>query len=772
MKVTTNWLRNCLGRTILSDVSDQQIVQALEQSGLEVEQVIYSHEIDPLVISCSVKKVIQHPSADKLKIVELSTGKIDLTVVCGAPNVREGMNAALAQVGATLPSGDKIGIAKLRGIESSGMLCSPQELGLGDDHSGLLVLDDSIQPGVELADLYPSDTIIDVKTPANRFDVQSICGIARDIAAMLGKSVDLEMDLIRDFVQNTAVIDRTDGNRPLLLVKLNINPESQTPDWMVARLRSVGQRSKGLLVDITNFVMFETGQPLHAYDAAKVSWPLQVRTANDGEKLVTLDGVERKLTTDDLVIADQDGPVALAGVMGGQSSEVGATTHTIWLEAGVFDAVKIRKTAQRHGMRTEGSARFERRLPPQMPQVALTRAIELFKTLAGASVEAMVWGGDNQLPKPIQITIEPDWVQRMLGLKLTMADMKMTLRNLGFGIEEVGDLINVTVPWWRPDINGREDILEELVRVLGYGKIPATLPTWRPQQVNFDHLRQWRERVCQTLSAAGLFEVMTYSFVAGEQIDRLESTYKHLELQNPLSAEQSYLRTGLLASHLRVAERNRTYAKSFAYYEISKVFWPSQPGELPHEPLLLGLTAVRPHDAYIYVKGLLDELSVVLGVPMTVRPAQVANMATGRAGEVVLHDVAIGHIGQVKPSIVKSHKIERELAGFEIDLQPVFASVRPQQYVAPARFPTIQRDISVWLPIETTWAKVKETLSKYDIEFVGEYRGTGTPVGQRGLTLRLTIAHDDHTPTEAEASAAVTQVTDLLGRTLSAVSRG
>lgn len=771
MKVTTTWLRNCLGRTILEQVSDAEIVAALEKSGLEIEQISYSKPIDPLVISCSVKKVVQHPAADRLKIAEISTGKNTLVVVCGAPNVRAGMKAALAQIGTILPNGDTITAAKLRGVESQGMLCSPRELGLGDDHSGLLELDGAVESGISLDQLYPADTIIDLKTPANRFDVQSIWGIARDVAAIVGQKPKLDIDMYARFSHNPAVVGLTHGNRPLLLVNVKVPQALATPDWMAARLRAVGQRSRGLLVDVTNYVMLETGQPLHAYDAKKLVLPLAVRLARQGEKLVTLDGVERQLSVDDLVVADAKAAVGLAGIMGGQASEVSDATTEIWLEAGVFDAVSVRKTAQRQGIRTEASARFERRLPLQMPQAGISRALELLQQCAEVEIIEAVWGGDQPPVTPLILPLTVSWVQRMSGIQVTVEEIRDLLQRLGFGCQVKSGLMQVTVPWWRPDVTTKEDVLEEIVRVEGYDKVPATLPVWRPRTIQFDQERRWRERICQMLSASGLFEVMTYSFVAGEQINKLEHTHEHLALLNPLSSEQAYLRTNLLASHLKVAERNRTYAKAMAFYEMSKVFWGQGDGTLPEEPTRLALTIVQSDKAYPRVKGLLDGLALLLNSPVTVKPSAIPNMIVGRCGEIWLQDRVIGTIGQLTTDLVQSHKINQQIAYLEVDIKAWIDMARPTRYLAPPRYPVTQRDISVWVPIAKTWSELSGLLAPWAPEYVGNYNGQGTPVGHTGLTIRLTVAHPDKTPTDAEANEAVDKAMAILERRAGALRR-
>jgi phenylalanyl-tRNA synthetase beta chain len=351
MKVSSSWINQWLRRTMLHT----EIVTALESAGIEVEHISSSGPLDKNILVALVKEVIQHPQADRLKIAKVWTGEREYSVVCGAPNVREGLKAAFAQIGTKLPSGDKILRAKLRGVESEGMLCSAKELGLGEDHNGLLELDDDAEVGQPLCDIYRPDAVIDIKTPANRWDVMSVSGLAREVSAFAGAPMAPLPSAISPSSEEIAIEPDTASSR-YMLASVEVQAQVSPPE-VQARLRSIGSRPVSFVVDVTNYVMFDLGQPLHAYDADKVTLPVGVRLARAGEELVTLDGVKRTLSSEDLVVVDADGPIALAGVMGGRATEVSASTRRILLEAAVFDPVRVRKTAQRHGLRTEASAR-------------------------------------------------------------------------------------------------------------------------------------------------------------------------------------------------------------------------------------------------------------------------------------------------------------------------------------------------------------------------------------------------------------------------------
>jgi phenylalanyl-tRNA synthetase beta subunit len=919
MKVSSAWIKNALRRTMLTD---SEVVQALERAGIEVEQVISSNEIDKRVIVALVKKVVQHPGADRLKLVEVETGEGTAHIVCGAPNVRDGLKVALAQIGTTLPSGDKIEKAKLRGEVSEGMLCSEFELELGQDHNGILELSSDLPVGTSLCDLYPADTIIDIKTPANRSDVLSVIGLAREVAAMTGESlIPLAPPPVK-FSPKSALVAENVLARRYSVGRISVDQTTPSPSEMVARLRGAGVRSIGPVVDITNYVMLETGQPLHAFDAAKVALPVTVRAAKAGETLVTLDGVERTLTAADLVIADGSGPIALAGVMGGQRTEVTADTTEILLESAIFDAVTVRKMAQRHGIRTEASARFERGLPVALSPLGLARAVELLTGHAGGTLieaadqlnewpwvtriglpvtrlskllgfgvshkEAIEALGKleihaqtfdllgeihNQLDKPYKFGASyktdrdeafdcsylVDYLYSLLGVQagftalgqyqtgrpvelseLAVGDLLFTkgdrqdvtsdhffrrdyhgtyerqdvkparqighvgiyvgkgkivhassaegkvievplerfTSDPGFAgarrmVDDLADYIAVReVPWWRTDLRAAEDLVEEIVRVLGYDKVPSTIPSWRPRRIEFDRVRAVRRRVRDVAWAAGAFEVMTYSFVSHEQLTNLELDPKaHLKLKNPLSSEQAYLRSSLLPSHLATLERNRMYAKGMRFYEISNVFEKRGKGEQPNEPLHLALTVLEPRGGYAAAKGLLDAVAHDLNVDLEVRPAELSGYAPGRAGEVYLGDTFVGSIGQLHPSRVKAMKIEGEVAYFEVELSPLIKASTTRPYTVASAYPTIDRDLALLVPVAVTWQQVRETTAKWDVNFVSDYYGTELPQGHKSLTIRLRLTLPDRTPTEAEATELEAKVLVTLTRKLGAQRR-
>jgi phenylalanyl-tRNA synthetase beta chain len=773
MKVTSGWIKSMLRRTM----SDTQVIEALEQAGMEIEQIVASKEIDKRVVIALVKKVVQHPGADRLHLVDVGVGERQFRVVCGASNVREGLKVAFAQIGSVLPGGDKIEKVKLRGEVSEGMLCSERELALGNDHNGIMELPGDAVVGTPLRDLYPADTLIDLKTPANRFDVQSVVGLAREVAGMAKNELVLPSPpAVKISAEGPGVMADGRASR-YMLAHMRVNPEAaHSPRHMMARLRAAGMRSLGPVVDVTNYVMLEYGQPLHAFDARKVKPPIAIRMARAGESLTTLDGVKRELTAEDLVIVDKSGPIALAGVMGGASTEVGPETTEILLEAAAFDAVLVRKAAKRHGLRTEASARFERDLPVELTPLALARAVELLGEVAGGVLVAAT-DQLNARPKRRSIELRMDGLKNLLGFGISSKEAKAALTGLGIDVGDSSkDLIVVPrVPWWRPDLRLPEDLVEEIVRVVGYERVPSTIPSWRPKHLKFDRTRSKRRLVQEVMYGGGMFEVMTYSFVSLEQLESLGlAAHNHLKLKNPLSLEQAYLRSSLLPSHLAVLSKNRTYAKEFGFYEISHVFVKRGAGEQPDEPERLAVTIRRPEAALAAAKGVLDALAWALNVPVVVEPGGEAVFAPGRAGVIWLEGRAVGRIGQLHPQQLRRAKVDGEAAYLELDLTPLVEAATPRQFAGLNRFPATVRDLAVIVPAAVTWREVRQALAGVagmEPEFVSDYYGAGVPEGSKSLAIRLTIAHPDRTPTEEEAADIEAKAMSILSRKFAAARR-
>lgn len=771
-------------------MSVRQMAEALELAGVEVEQIISSSKLDKKVVVGLVTKVAQHPGADRLKLAEVNTGKDVVKVVCGAPNLETGQKVALALPGAVLPDGASIEHSDIRGQESGGMICSQRELAMGDDHAGILVLDSVYSIGKSLCDIEGGDDILDLTTAANRSDLQSVVGLAREVAAFAGAAATngelaptLKLPEVSDDTGDLPAADELavevkvpDKAPRYLLQKFRVGRRSATITQTRARLTAAGVRPIDLLVDTTNYVMLEYGQPLHAFDAAKVKLPITVRMADKSEKLVTLDGVERQLSPEDLIIADADGPIALAGVMGGQATEVTAETSEILLESASFNGATVRKTAVRHGLRSEASARFERGMPVQLAPIALARARFILQQAAEVTPLSGVSDSLNATPEANTIKLRPERLPHLLGMNVETAVIQTKLEKLGFEVTTgAKPALSVPVPWWRPDVTLEEDLVEEVARSVGYDALPSSLPPWRPRQVRFDAYwsKLWRAKAA--LRGAGLFDVITYAFVSAEQLESFgRDPKRHLKLKNPLSIEQAYLRSDLLPSLVAVVAKNVRYAKEFGLFEVSRVYQPKPSHkQLPDEPTRLG--AVTYGLGYTGVKGVLDQLAREFNVSLEVKPRKLDGLHPARAAQVEMDGQSLGVIGELHPEIAHHHKLPDRLGYLELDFKQLLAAAREPAYRPISRFPAITRDIAVVLPEKVTWAEVAEAIGRIglasDVQFLSDYYGDDVGAGNKSLAVRLVIASMQKTLTDQEADQRVEKIFQTLQKSFGAKPR-
>lgn len=782
MKIPIEWLNTYLDKPL----SAREMIDALERAGVEVEDNAGSAVLDDSIVVGAVTQLEAHPDADTLQVAKVDVGGNTLQIVCGANNITPRQKVPVALVGAVLPDGTTITDATLRGVESKGMVCSQEELGLGaGEPRAILVLDPKAPVGVPVSTVIPKNDVIDATTAANRWDLNGMVWLAREAAAHSGRNVHPEIpehisgsrptDSASDLVVaigSPKLVDR------YMLAHLKVDNTRPTPAWLAGRLQAAGIRPISLVVDITNYVMLEYGQPLHAFDAVAVTLPMGVRTARAGETLTTLDGDRRQLDPADLLITDASGPIGLAGVMGGRTTEVSANTTAIYLESASFNGATLRQTAVRHGLRTDASARFERRLPVAVAPVALQRAVGLLQELAAAK---LVSGPVDHLQtpaKPTKLSVRPSRLSALLGIKLTPPTIKTALAKLGFtaAADTAKDGLIIGVPWWRPDVTTEEDVAEEVIKLIGYDRLPATLPAWQPTDISFDDIWAPRWRAKDVLRSLGLFEIVTYSFISQDQSQALGRDSKQLlKLKNPLSSEQAYLRTDLLPSLLRVAERNRTYSRRFGLYEFSKVYRPQKKaGELPEEPLNLGILVRRPEDGYRGAKAALDRLGRVFTVAMEVRPggAEEGVAHPARSGQVVVGDTPIGWIGQLHPAIVQPTKLGGEVGYLELEWSRFIAAARPPVYQPASRFPSVSRDLSVIVDRSVTWQQLAAALKGESAVFVRDYYGADMLPAKKAVTIRFHFAATDRTLTDQEADRRLKAVTDKLKQVFGAELRG
>lgn len=759
MKLSTQHLNSYFEK----DYSTSELTTAIENAGIELEAVIVPDQLNNNIIVGLTKKVVQHPNADRLRVVLVDVGEQSpLQIVCGAPNVAEDQKVAVAMVGAVLPGDFEIKEAKLRGEVSQGMLCSESELGWSDNHDGIVVLPEDYQVGKSLCDIVSNDEILDIKTAANRSDLQSYEGVAREIAAQLGVKL-LLPKVGLNVAANSKLIKKSDNKALAVgLVRMDVRHVGEAPAEVRRVLRAAGIREISPVVDVTNYVNLTVGQPTHAFDAAMIALPLHVRAAVRGEVVTTLNGKKNHMTIDDLVVADKNGAIDIAGVMGGLETEVSASTEEIVLIASTLDAQAVRKTAQRHGIRTDASARYERGLPVELADRGRAMVVALLVEM-GAKLLDGARQGAIESPKRV-IEVKPARICELLGVVVAPKDMVKQLTSLGFTVAGLAKL-KITVPWWRPDVVTAADIAEEVIKMVGLEALPATIPSWSPQAVHFDSDRAVRDTVRGLLRAAGLFELTTYSFVSEADLQRFGmKPSNHLKLKNPLSSEQAYMRSTLLPSLVTVLERNQQYAKEFGVSEISRVFRRSaKKSNLPEEAYHV---AIARFGDYYATKAVLDLLARELYLGLEFVPSKHAQYFPGRQADVRLRGEAIGSTGELHPRLLGEVKTMRSVSYAELQLAPIIAAAGAHVFAPISRFPTISRDVAVVVAADVLWsavdAVIREELPTAQISFLSRYEGKGVPTGKVSLAFRMTLSNMERTLTDDEADKAVSEVVAAL----------
>lgn len=806
MNVTLNWLKTYID----FDLSASELADRLTMLGIEVESVKQLGVGLEGVVVGSVSSIRPHPNADKLVLCQVDVGEAEeLQIVCGAPNVREGMLAPVATIGVTLPIGLTIKSAKLRGETSQGMLCSEKELGLSDDAAGLMELPTDTPLGTTLSEaLRLDDIVFELEITPNRPDCLSLIGVAREIRAETGNplklpSVDLK-ESETDVRELTSVtIDAPDlcpryAARVIQGIKVG-----ESPAWLQQRLESVGVGVINNIVDITNFVLMEYGQPLHAFDYHKlIEKRIVVRRAADGEHLTTLDEVERELTADMLVIADAEKPVALAGIMGGYDSEITETTCDVLLESAYFNPSSVRATAKALGISTEASYRFERGADPGVVIAALDRAAQLIAELAGGTVcerVVDVYPGEQPLTR---IQLRPERVNFVLGTTIETAEMGQILNRLDFDVETSGDVYQVTVPTFRSDVTREIDLIEEIARVYGYDNIPTTLPKGDIPVPPPNLKTEVHNRIKRFLLAAGMMEAVNYSFCDPNCFDKIRLNANDplrdtVKLRNPLSPEMSVLRTTLLPSLLENAQHNRNHQiDTIALFEIGSVFiHNNQNGRsdlriATLEPArVTGILAGQIGEGvysnpyrqpdFFDIKGFVEGILEVCGIAdYTLRKADVPTFHPGRNAAVLLGDRQLGTFGEAHPQVLENYDLPYKAYLFEFDLEGlVDTAVFTKRFEPISIYPKVARDLAIVvdkeilsdMPTELIYATggdVVESVRLFDV-----YEGEQVPEGKKSLAYTITYHSATETLTDKAVNALHDKIVERLNQELGAELR-
>ena len=797
MNVTLNWLKAYID----FEFSPSELADRLTMLGVEVESVKHlGTELEGVIVG-SVTSIRPHPNADKLVLCQVDTGETEeLQIVCGAPNAREGMLAPVATIGATLPVGLTIKRAKLRGETSQGMLCSEKELGLSGDAAGLMELSTDIPLGTPLSEaLGLDDVVFELEITPNRPDCLSLIGVAREIRAETGNPLKLptvdpqESDInIRDLTSVT--IDAPDlcpryAARVIQGVKV-----TESPAWLQQRLESVGIGVINNIVDVTNFVLMEYGQPLHAFDYHKLAENrIVVRRARDDEQITTIDEVARELTSDTLVIADAEKPVALAGIMGGYNSEITETTCDVLLESAYFNPLSIRATAKALGISTEASYRFERGADPGAVLAALDRAAQLIAELTGGTIcdgIVDVYPGQQSLT---EIQLRPERVNFVLGTTIETAEMVQILDRLGFDVDITGKVYQVVVPTFRSDVTREIDLIEEIARVYGYDNIPTTLPKGDIPVPAPTPKTEARRRIKHFLLAAGMMEAVNYSFCDPNCFDKIrlnvdDPLRNTLQLRNPLSPEMSVLRTTLTPGLLENAQHNRNHQiDTIALFEIGGVF--VHDGEEKEPERVTGVLAGQigegvysdpyRHPDFFDIKGLVEGMLEVCGVvDWTLQKTDAPTFHPGRNAEVLLGDRRIGVFGEVHPEVLENYDLPYKAYLFEFDLEGLAdAATFAKRFEPISIYPKVARDLAIVVDKETlsdmptgliytTGGDSVDSVRLFDV-----YEGEQVPEGKKSLAYTITYHSATETLTDKAVNALHDEVVKCLNRELGAELR-
>jgi len=804
MFVSYKWLQEYVD---LTGVTATELADKITKSGIEVEGVETLNEGMKGLVVGHVLEREQHPNADKLNKCLVDVGdEQPVQIICGAPNVDKGQYVIVAKVGAVLPGNFKIKKAKLRGEESNGMICSLQELGVESKlvakefSEGIFVFPSDVTVGEDaLAQLNRDDEILELGLTPNRADCLSMLGVAYEVAAILGKEVKMPQpkaattsEKVSDYID--VKVESPEDN-PLYVAKVIKNVKvGPSPLWMQTRLMAAGVRPHNNVVDITNYVLMEYGQPLHAFDYDRLgSKEIVVRRANDGETMITLDDVKRTLTKEHLVITNGTEPVALAGVMGGANSEVESSTTTVLLESAYFIGAPIRKASKDHGLRSEASARYEKGVDPNRVRAAAERAVELLSLYAGGEVVDGSVEADSLKVEPAVVSITLEKINSVLGTQITMDEVKDIFARLQFTTSVEENEITVTVPTRRGDITIEEDLIEEVGRIYGYDYIPKTLPKGASTPGKLSDYQKKRRIVRRYLESAGLYQAVTYSLTSEAKATQFALDKREpVKLAMPMSEDRSMLRLSILPQLLEVVKYNSARQNdSIAVYETGAVFLSTEKDQLPEEKehlaaAITGLWQQHPWQGekkavdYFVLKGVLEGLFARLGLGGRVnfRQTKVDGMHPGRTAELVLDGMNIGFIGQLHPSVQKDLDL-KETYVFELSLKSILeAEVKPLQYEMIPRYPSITRDIALVVDKGVVAGKLQEIITSAGGSLLKEvsvfdlYEGERMEEGKKSIAFSLKYYDPEKTLTDEEVTKAHVLVLAAVEEQTGAVLRG
>jgi phenylalanyl-tRNA synthetase beta chain len=787
MKVSIKWLRELVD---LGDMPVADIAHRLTMGGLEVEEIAPVAPMFTGIVVGHVHSVGPHPNADKLRVtkVDAGTGEL-LEIVCGAPNVAQGQKVPAALIGAKLP-GLEIKKAKLRGVESSGMLCSARELGLSDDHAGLMVLDPQAPIGRDVREVLDlNDTYLTLKLTPNRGDCLSMLGIARDLAALLGRRLTLPgVAPVPASITDTRAVaisePRACGHYFGRIIR-GIDARAATPSWMVRRLERAGLRAISPLVDITNYVMLERGQPMHAFDDAKLRGAIEVRSMKPGERIKLLNDQEVEQSGGLLAISDESGPVALGGVMGGHATMVGDTTTDVFFEAAYFDPAAVQGKARELGLTSDAAYHYERGVDPGGTASALERATALTLQVCGGKVGPVSYAS-GELPARDTVLVRPPRVRALLGYDVSDVEMRDIFARLHCKVETRGGAITATAPSWRFDLAIEEDFVEEVARVHGYEHVPAVAPRSSVPMLALGDGKRSRFDLRHVAARLGYQEVVTYSFVPEEWERDFAGNRNPVRIANPIASHMSVMRTTLIPGLVQALTANLNRGESWVrVFELGRCFEGSAADAGVQPERIAGLaygsrlpeqwgqpkgSAVDFFDLKGDVEALAGDLAVTFaaGAHPACHPGRCASVSAGGR--------LLGIVGELHPRLQQAYDLPTAPLVFELLSQPLQEG-SPPRFQGVSRMPAVRRDYSFFVADSTPAGAILEAVRKSvpafvrEVEVYDQYRGKGVDPGQKSLALRIVMQDTDRTLTDSEVEAVMASVREQINEQFQAKPR-
>lgn len=795
MNLPMSWLKDF---TDIGDVSTREYEHALTMTGSKVEGTEFLGKDIENVVVAKVLECTDHPDSDHLHVCKVDAGTGEaLQIVCGAPNVKAGIKVPAALSGAVLPGGVKIKKGKLRGVESNGMLCSHDELGLTDadlgyePEYGILVLDDELEVGTDIRDVFGlNENVVEFEITSNRPDCFSIIGLARETAVTFGKPFNVKKPEYKqndEDINDTISVEVKDSEKCLrysakMVKNVKIGP---SPKWMRERLHAAGVRSINNIVDITNYVLLEYGQPMHAFDLRDLAGnKIVVRRANEGETIKTLDEIDRTLDANSLVICDSEKAVAIAGVMGGFNSEVKPDTTTVVFESATFDGASVRLTAQKVGLRTEASSRYEKGLDPNNTIPALDRACELVEMLGCGEVVGGLIDIQGKTREPKVLAFRPEKINKFLGTEIPTDEMVEYLEKLEFVVDT--DKMTVAAPTFRPDIEGEADVAEEVARMYGYDKIPSTLLSGEATKGGKNSRQLAEDKVGEIMTSQGMYEICTYTFTSPSVYDKLNiaadsELRKNVKITNPLGEDTSVMRTTTIASTLDILARNYNQRNESArVFEIGRIYIPTESGKLPDEKETIMMGMYGPSVDFYDIKGVCETLFDGFGLKNVKFKALTENPTfhPGRTAEISVDGKVLGVVGEIHPSVLAKYGIEVPCYVGEISFDVLLENADSEKkFKAMPKFPAVTRDIAMLCDAQTPVADIEEVIVSASgklldtIKLFDVYQGSQIPEGKKSVAYAVSYRAADRSLTAEEVNKVFDKVLRNLEEKLGAQLR-